>query len=189
MRPPCTNHRVFIQPTPGHPDTLAAQEMCTHCPLRQQCATDGLTSGESIDGTHVRPAHGVIIAGVVCHGDMETAYALATIANTLLPTYDMGEDEKPRTKRRRIDDECVNCHKPMVKWTRRAVPDGYVMHHARGYCTECRAEYRAAYPPTARPRSLRKHIDRKRHSAPPARKNEVQAVQMGLFTRREVIGA
>lgn len=148
--------------------------MCDLCPIRTQCATQALTAGTSLDGGHPAPASGVIQAGVICQGDDMTAWTLAQIAGVPLPEYE-------GRRRATAADHCTNCHAPMVRWTRDQVPEGYVMHHARGFCTGCRAAYTVAYPPSRRRRDrLQKITDRKRHTAPPRRQREV-TIQLALF--------
>lgn len=70
----------------------------------------------------------------------------------------------------------------MMQWTREAIPEGYVMHHGRDFCTECRRAYRdhlTQHPPTAK--GLKKRVDRKRHTAPKPR-GKTAAIQLALFT-------
>lgn len=152
--------------------------MCGGCPIRRECARDALTSGTSLDGSYTRPANDVIQAGVICRGDQGTAIRLAAIAGVeVLPVH---EEQEARGHR---PDECRHCHRPMVQWTRDQVPDGYAMHHARGYCTGCRkayAEHMKSQP--KRQRGLRKPVDRKRHHAASARRGRRElVVQLPLF--------
>ncbi|AKK03068.1 hypothetical protein CEPID_06035 [Corynebacterium epidermidicanis] len=109
--------------------------MCQHCHMRTSCALDALKAGTSLDGCFESPASDVIMAGVHCKGDTATARALAEIAGEPVPTY---RGTAPRPK---ADNQCVNCHEPMVPWTRGKVPMGYVMHYARNFCTNCRIAY------------------------------------------------
>lgn len=174
-----SKNRAFRDPDHAHERSIrAAQAMCGHCPILRQCAREALTSGAALDGTYLRPASGVVQAGVVCRGDQSTAIRLAEVAGvTTLPVY---EQQEPRPV---APDACVSCGMPMVRWTRDRVPDGYVMHHARGFCTGCRreyAEFMRSQP--RRPRGLRKPVDRKRRHAVSARRGRRElVVQLSLF--------
>lgn len=112
--------------------------MCEHCHMLTSCALDGLTAGTTLDGSFESPACDVIMAGVHCTGDTATARALAEIAGVPVPTY---RDAAPRPK---AEKQCVNCHEPMVPWTRHGAPEGYVMHYARNFCANCRGAYNEA---------------------------------------------
>lgn len=182
MPAPChrTKNTAFT-----HPDAAperskrAAIKMCSACPIRRECATEALTAGDSpVDG-HTAPAHDVIQAGVHCRGDLDTAWQLAQIAGVPVPAY---WDLQPR--RNYAPDHCVNCGEPMMRWTRDAVPEGYRMHFARGYCTKCRTAYRKAHPPT--PKHLRKPINRRNKSAPPARKDREATIQLPLISMKDL---
>lgn len=180
--PPChkTRNRAFTDPdhAPAR-SRRAAITICEHCPIRAQCAQEALTAGDSpIDG-HTAPAHDVIQAGVHCKGDLDTAWQLAQVAGVEMPAY---WDLQPR--RNQAPDHCVNCAEPMVRWTREAVPEGYRMHFARGYCTKCRTAYRKAHPPT--PKHLRKPINRRNRSAPPARRDREATVQLPLIPMKDL---
>lgn len=184
MHAPChkTRNTAFINPDGATPQAVrAAQEICAHCPLLKQCAVDALTSGTSIKEDHRAPANDVIQAGVVCRGDMETAWKLAAIAGVPVPTWLIEAERRDNLGARR-PDHCRNCHKPMVKWNRyEEQPAGYVMHRGRGFCTQCRKAYNEDLKRNPGKRGvMRKHIDRKRHSAPSVRKGVV-TVQPALF--------
>lgn len=155
--------RSFIAPTPhDSPQNRAAQRICARCPLIRECAEAALTAGNTLKPGFSGPAQGVIQAGVVCRGDLTTAFQLAMIAGVAVPDYQSIE----RVRRTQAPPECAHCEKPMHRWTRHTevIPDGWVMHYAGGFCTECRAayrEWRKAHPSESR--GLRKMIDRKRH--------------------------
>lgn len=173
-----TKNTAFINPNAANPAAVrAAITMCEQCPIRRECAQNALTSGSGLNDSGTAPASDVIQAGVVCYGDFETMMRLSQIAE---------REEVPtavREHRAQAPDRCRNCHQPMVKWHRAITPEGYVKHYARGFCTECRSAYTAWKRENnvrSAHRGLRKHIDRKRHSAPPKR-NTVLAVQMPLF--------
>lgn len=137
--PPCHRNKTFTNPIEGTPAANQARALCATCPLIKECALDALKAGDSIDGHVTRPATGVIQAGVFCTGNTRTLMALAKVA-------ELPEDEWPiisdTTPRNPPPPFCKSCKQPMVGWTRDEVPAGRVMHHARGYCTACRAEYR-----------------------------------------------
>lgn len=54
----------------------------------------------------------------------------------------------------------------MVPWTRGQVPEGYVMHRGRGYCTECRRAYNAALKNVDRAPGLTRPVDRRHGYSP-----------------------
>lgn len=170
---------AFTNLTHAHALSIrAAVTMCEHCPVRQACARDALTAGTSLDGIHIMPANDVVQGGVECWGDLATAAKLATIAGVReLPSY--AEQER----RAHRPDECVNCHRPMVQWTRDRVPEGYVMMHARGFCTGCRRAYREfMLSQPRRVRGLRKTVDRRRRHAVSERRGRRElVVQLPLF--------
>ncbi|CAB0634971.1 hypothetical protein CIP107566_00515 [Corynebacterium diphtheriae] len=133
--------RQFTNPRIGSPQAEAAKRACRACPILTKCAKDALHAGDSLDRNFTRPATGVIQAGVLCTGDVWTAQQLAEIAGVPVPTY---HDHIERPK---IGDQCKSCGKPMGAWTRNpaeSLPEGWVMHYARGYCTNCRGDYQAA---------------------------------------------
>lgn len=175
---PCKNskNRAFIDPHRSSKFTIkAAEKICSHCPLLKECAAQALRGGSVLDERYTGPADGVFQAGIICHGDEGTAIRLAEIAGiTHLP---VGAEPK----RRQPDSVCISCGSKMVKWTRQAIPEGYVRHYARGYCERCRVEYRAA---TAGSRKrMTKPIDRNRHHAVNRRAHEgVATVQLALFS-------
>ena len=180
--PKCTyqDREIFTNPAGRDaPSTLRAIQICETCPIIRECAKQALTSGSSIDFTATHPAVGVIQAGVYCDGSQRAAIELGARAGEPAPTVEV----EPRAK---VGDRCKSCGMPMVRWTRDRVPEGYVMHRGRGFCTGCRKAYNAEL---ARARAngevrtgLRKQIDRKRHSAPPRRNREV-SIQFTLFER------
>lgn len=165
MNPPChrTRNRAFIDPSNAADYSIrAAIRICEACPIRRRCALDALHSGDSLDGSITSPANDVIAAGVVCEGDKATGVALAGIAGVPPPVYHVG------TKRSRVPDRCVNCRHMMVSWTRDAVPEGYVMHRGRGYCTNCRRAHSLELREVDKSLKLTKEIDRK-HAYVPTR--------------------
>lgn len=117
---------------------MRAADACESCPLLRKCAESALTAGTSLDGHTTAPAAGVIQAGVYCVGDDATAAQLAAIAGVSLPKY-RRKLPKPKPPK-----ECKGCGKPLHRWTRGTVPEGFVMHYARGYCCGCRVLYKAA---------------------------------------------
>lgn len=177
MTAPChrTKNPAFTNPDSASQQAInAAKKMCQHCPLIQQCAKDALTSGSDLIG-NTKPADGVLQAGVICTGDYTTEMELAAVAG-------LGEVVQHERRRRvKAATHCVNCGAPMVRWNRHEVsaPEGFVMHYARGFCTECRSAYARAFP-RGSVRGLRKPVDRKRHCAPSRKSGEV-LVQLVLF--------
>ena len=174
----CKNskNRAFIDPHRSSKFTIrAAEKICSHCPLLKECAAQALQGGNVLDQRYAGPADGVFQAGIICHGDEGTAIRLAEIAGiTHLPV-------SVEPKRRQPDSVCVSFGSRMVKWTRQAVPEGYVRHHARGYCSNCRAEYRAAIAGTRK--RVTKPIDRNRRHEVNRRAHEgVATVQLALFS-------
>lgn len=156
--PPCatSRNRAFIDPESSTPDDIdQAIRMCGTCPLVQQCAADGLHSGTSLDRNVILPATGVIQAGVVCRGDRDTALQLSAVAGVDVPSDYRHQPERPKPM-----SECRECGTPMVKWTRGEVPEGYVMHHARNFCTGCRVAYHAYIE--GRQRRFTRPVDRNR---------------------------
>ena len=157
MNPPChrTRNRAFIDPSNAADYSIrAAIRICEACPIRRRCALDALHAGDSLDGQSTSPACAVIAAGVVCEGDKATGVALAGIAGVPPPVY------RVATKRSRVPERCKHCRRLMVSWTRNKVPEGYVMHHARGYCTGCRKAYEHVLKGVERKPKLAKEIDR-----------------------------
>lgn len=132
-----TKNRAFITPTAhDSPANRAAIKICQQCPIRRECAEQALTSGDTLQSGYSAPAVGVIQAGVLCRGDITTALELALIAGVAVPDY----SERGRA---RAAEYCRHCEQPMVPWTRDSVPDGYVMHRGRNFCTNCRKAYAA----------------------------------------------
>lgn len=126
----------------------------------------------------VEPASGVIQAGVVCYGDDATARALLRVSGGVeTPEY------RRQGRRKTPPGECVACARPMVSWTRDRVPEGWVMHHARGFCSQCREPYREFLRSRpSGPRALRKRVDRSRHHAVSAERGRRElAVQLRLW--------
>ena len=184
MMAPCHRSRIrgFIDPNAPEHSLRAAIRVCEACPIRRACARDALTAGNSLDGDYTRPANEVIQAGIVCHGDQATARALAAIAGVRPPRY------RSKGTRPRPASSCINCHTPMVPWTREEVPAGHVMHYARSYCTGCRGAYEQARTVTVtqeRP-VMRKHVDRKRHHPETATARARSAHQRGKITTEEL---
>ena len=136
---PCIRKQIYTYPEryTEHEQETAALVCLTTCPFLKQCAKEALTAGSSVDGHVVLPARGVIAAGVICPTTgTEHGKELAQIAGVKRPHY-RTEKARPRF------DHCVECKTPMVSWNRaRTAPNGYVMHHARGYCVGCRSVYR-----------------------------------------------
>lgn len=156
-KPVCrkARNRAFIAPTAVRDYSIrAAVKLCEYCPLKRRCALDALHSGDSLDGSVTSPANDVIAAGVVCVGDEATAEALAAVAGVDVPKY------RASSARSKAPERCVNCRHMMVSWTRNKVPEGYVMHHARGYCTGCRKAYEHVLKGVERKPKLAKEIDR-----------------------------
>lgn len=194
---PChrSKNRAFINPDAAPPNAIrAAIRICEGCPLRIACAASALTAGTTLDGSRKAPVTGVIQAGIVCRGDLTTAWELSIIADRPIPDY------QATVTRRVINDHCTHCNKPMVSWTRDKVPSGHVMHYSRGYCTNCRKAYRAAMEKASTEpqrqggltgRGLRKVVDRKRHttlhSTPRARRDD--ASQLSLFDGAALLSA
>lgn len=173
-----TKNRAFITPTAhDSPANRAAIKICQQCPMRRECAERALTSGDTLQSGYSAPAVGVIQAGVLCRGDITTALELALIAGVAVPDY----SERGRA---RAAEYCRHCEQPMVPWTRDRVPDGYRMHYAANFCTECRTayrEYREQNPNNTR--ELRKTADRRAQSAAAsdsAQKND-PITQLTLF--------
>lgn len=161
--------RVFVYPEGATAEQIhRAKKLCKACPLLETCAKDAISAGDSFAGDSHGPANGVIQAGVLCRGDKATLNKLESIAGVKAV-----QDEKNR-KRIVFGQPCRSCGVPMVKWSRNqpAMPEGYVAHRGRGFCTGCRAaykkdleEWRAAHPEDALKKAVvRKPTDRKRSS-------------------------
>lgn len=140
--PPChrTPNPHFIKPIPGRPGFQDALDLCHACPLIVSCAANALTAGNTTDGCVTAPASDVIQAGVHCTGDHMTAWRLSRIAGVPMPEL------RDTSTRNTPAPFCRACKRVMVSWTRTPedMPEGAVMHHGRGYCTECRTHYRAS---------------------------------------------
>ena len=159
--PPCRcPNRAFIAPTTSSPQAVqAALRMCSWCPLKRQCALEGLEAGTTLDGSWIAPPAGVILGGVICRGDTDTATALAAVAGVQVPTT-----YRQQRRKNRAPSHCRECGSPMTKWSRDLKPAGVAVHHARGYCTGCRAAYQRHLQEVGPRRvGLTKLIDRKRH--------------------------
>lgn len=135
-KPPCHGQPVFTNPQPIDPATFDAIEMCTHCPIRQQCALDALTAGDTLDKVHRSPANGVIQAGVWCNGDQDTANQLAAIAGVTPP-------HTGAQKRFTPPETCKGCGKPMqARIKGQPLENQPLTHAAHGYCRICDARRR-----------------------------------------------
>lgn len=162
IKAPCilSKNVAFIDPGNAAKRSLdAATEMCHQCPMLQACALDALHGGNSLDGNMTRPATDVLQAGFHCRGDARTARKLAAIAG--VPTPPEYRDQAPRNF---APDQCVNCKKPMHKWTRfpEEIPAGHVMAYARGHCVNCRSAYRAMLDTERGTPKLRKPANRRK---------------------------
>lgn len=77
------------------------------------------------------------------------------------------ELDQPKRPLVRKGDRCKHCGWLLYPWTRGKVPEGYRMHHARGYCVRCKSAYHRAIKDMPRlNKGLVKNVDRKRHSSP-----------------------
>lgn len=161
---PChrTRNRAFTSPATAPDNAVrAALRICEMCPTRVECAKQALTAGSSLDGSTRLPAADVIQAGVVCKGDEATAVALSRVAGVTPPPI------RKQKRRRQSPTQCRECGSKMVPWTRSGeVPDGMVIHHARGWCVECRRHYNRHMKQERDRRPVqvsRKPVDRRRH--------------------------
>lgn len=175
-----STNRAFYNPDSATPLAVSeAIRLCEKCPILKDCAVKALTAGTSLCEDYHAPANGVIQAGIVCGGDIDTAFRLAAIAGVPVPDVLVAQN-----RRSRPGDTCRSCLKPMVRWNRYdEQPQGYVMHYARGFCTNCRKPYEKWVKENnmkSLHRGLRKQVDRKRHIAPP-RKSGTPTVQLNLF--------
>ena len=161
--------RVYVHPENATNEQIhRAKKLCEACPLLETCAKDAMSAGDSFAGDLRGPANGVIQAGVLCRGVKDTLDKLESIAGVKAAQH----EKKP--KRIIFGQPCRSCGAPMVKWSRNQprLPDGYVAHRGRGFCTGCRAAYkkdledwRAKHPEDALKKAVvRKPIDRKRTS-------------------------
>lgn len=164
--PPCqgTKNRAFIDP--GNSDRFkiaAAEKICESCPLLKQCALAGLTAGNLPDGTK-SVSDEVIVAGVVCQGDQDTVDALNAVANAPEATHSPHAREVQPRALITPGQPCKACSRPLWKWTRdqAEIPEGYVIHHARGWCKHCRGAYKQATAHTPK-RQTRERQRRPRH--------------------------
>lgn len=140
LQPPCLGIQAFLQPSEDpnwheHPDTLRAQVLCnSECPREhfEACALAGLSAGTCEDDLTPRVADGVVMAGVVCRGDIASEHSLRRALR--------GRAVGWRAKR---PSRCLGCDRPMT--TRRRKLPGHVVHEAAGHCTACRrAQKRSA---------------------------------------------
>lgn len=190
-RPPWHRLPVFISPdTAPAAMRQRALDLCQSCPLLQQCAADALTTGEPLTdyGTGGTVARGVIMGGVICDGSPTATAALRATAGPLAPP------PRPQPHRRTVMGQpCVSCGRPLHPWTRtpETIPPGHVMHHARGYCVDCREAYKRARPtPDTGCAVTRKRVDRRRHSRATVYARYSTATRRGTVTdtlAREVI--
>lgn len=180
VTPPCRcPNPAFIAPDTSSPRAVqAALRICSWCPLQRQCALEGLEAGTTLDGSRIAPPAGVILAGVICHGDADTAAALAAVAGVEVPTT-----YRQQRRKNFAPSHCRECGRRMTRWSRDEKPDGLAVHYARGFCTDCRAAYQR-HLDTLKPRreGLTKKIDRKRHHP------ETAASRHRTATRRATMG-
>lgn len=143
MKPACTYSQRALFTAPGAPDdpsTEWAKSICRSCPVIKACAQQALVGGASLDWRVPAVANGVVQAGVYCDGSEEARRQLAAVAGV-----EVAAEGKQHAA---PGDTCAGCGRPMVRWRRgEQPPEGYVMHYARGYCTNCRSLYRKRYPP------------------------------------------
>lgn len=160
---------AFVYPEDATAEQIyRAKELCHACPSLNTCAKDAISAGDSLSGDYQGPACGVIQAGVLCRGDKATLEKLESVAGV------KARNTKKQRKRIVFGQPCRACGAPMVKWSRNqpAMPEGYVAHRGRGFCTGCRSaynkdlkEWRAAHPEDALNKAVvRKSTDRKRGS-------------------------
>lgn len=143
MLPPCHGRPGFLQPGEfkdwhQHWPTRAAVTICeTRCPTAQlvNCARGALIAGVVDDQPSVvRPADGVVAAGIVCRGDAATTDALNEVI--------------ARHTGQRRPARCTGCRRVLVP--KRHPLEGDSAHHAaQGLCTGCyTATYRARHSAT-----------------------------------------
>ena len=115
-----------------------AINICHQCPCRQACALQALHSGASLDERYESNARDVVQAGIICNGGSHSAQQLAEIAGVSVPKY---RKHQPRPK---FPTNCRCCGTSLHRFTKRpeSIPNGMVMHYARGYCVNCRKAYK-----------------------------------------------
>lgn len=188
-RPAChrTTNPAFIDPYHASEQQIqAAKTLCHSCPMLVECARQALKAGSIINARDLatveeEPAVDVLQAGVLCNGSPEALIALHRVAGV---PYTAPESQDETLPLKAAPPHCKACGWPMIRWNRyEEQPDGMVMHYARGFCTNCRAEYqrwRHEHGMESAQQGLRRPIDRHRHSAPP-RKRGAPTVQPPLF--------
>ncbi|MBV6758380.1 hypothetical protein [Rhodococcus opacus] len=131
---PCRDKPGFLQPGEypfWHlaPETVAAQEMCGHCPFRRTCA------GETLDNGY----DGVVAASVICRGDDRTRDMLEQIAGRTTPIAPVIPIAAARTT------HCLNptCRARLVKQSETPAA-GEARRGGRGLCMGCYAVARRA---------------------------------------------
>lgn len=190
QQPAChrTDNPAFIDPYNSTREQLdAAKVLCASCPMLVDCARQALRSGSIINArdlstVETEPAVDVLQAGVLCDGTPRALIALQRAAGV---SHTAPEAPAPETlPLRTAPARCRACHEPMIRWNRHEEqPEGMVMHYARGFCTNCRSEYRRwrrEHGVEKAQRGLRRPVDRHRHSAP-SRKRGAPTVQPALF--------
>ena len=145
-RPPChaSKNPAFLDPWNAPKRSIAAAvHMCREeCHRLRECALEALEAGTALEGEEgTTPARDVLQAGVICDGTVRTVRALAPLAGVSAHKV-----WRPSTRRRRRvpPKECLACQRPMSPWTRGELPEGHVMHYARGFCVQCREPYKRA---------------------------------------------
>lgn len=153
---PCRGREGFTNPAVA---TVKDIIICDNCPIRRKCAERALTIGLPLDRTGSGVADGVIAAGVVCHGDEETAIRLAAVA---------GHPDPPTRQRVRQEPilpgtRCRCCHRPMVPRPRGDdihLGEGIVTHCARGLCRVCYQRAKRSGQIETTPQSARDVLER-----------------------------
>lgn len=135
-----TSH-VFIDPESAtDKQREEAIALCNRCPALRECARAALQSGTTLDTAYKNPATQVIQAGVECDGSPNSEKELARRAG--IPVGKIVRSKvgrKPKVE----GTPCRGCGRTLWRWTREPgeIPEGYVMHYARGYCVNCRTLY------------------------------------------------
>lgn len=133
--------RIFIDPESAtDKQREEAIALCNRCPVLRECARAALQSGTTLDTAFKNPATQVIQAGVVCDGSTDSEKELARRAG--IPVEKIARSSvrhKPKVE----GAPCRGCGRTLWRWTREPgeIPEGYVMHYARGYCVKCRTLY------------------------------------------------
>lgn len=129
---PCRDKPGFLQPGDypfWHlaPETVAAQEMCGHCPFRRTCAAE--TLDHTYGGTN---PDGILAAGVICRGDWRTRNMLEQIAGRNAPIAPVIPISAARTT------HCLNsaCRARLVKQSE-TPGEGEARRGGRGLCKAC----------------------------------------------------